>query len=302
MLPPITLNKKAQARRTASLIAISLAGLLMAVAGLTPAPASIDNLPARFAIDLPAWLGVTVLAVMGLAGVGIFALMFIGVRQQHRRLEPRKGRILAPLLWLLALLLVWLELRNQPGLTIFETLRTFFATGFAPVSMAPDPDAPPAVASPVLSGLLQALVLALALFMLAVVAWVYLGLLPARRRGAAAPAEHAAFRTAVDESLDDLRNEPDARLAILRCYDRFERLLDVAHVGRLPWQTALEFMRTTLRYPWLPRESTGELTSLFELARFSQHALGPAERERAWQALIAVKAALDRESLRAATA
>jgi hypothetical protein len=43
-----------------------------------------------------------------------------------------------------------------------------------------------------------------------------------------------------------------------------------------------------------------ELTALFELARFSQHALGPPERERAWQALMAVKAALDKESLNAA--
>ena len=283
----------------AALAAISLLGLLLAVGGLMPAPAGIDNLPARFAIELPSWLGITFVIVMGLTALGIFGLMLTGVRQQGRRPEPRKWRTLAPLMWLLALLLLWLELRNHPGLTIFDTLRTFFATTFAPPPVVPDIEAPEPVASPVLSGLLQALILAFSLFMFAVVVWIYLGLRPLRRRPAA-PVERAALEDAVEESLEDLRDLTDARLAILRCYDRFERLLDLVHAGRRPWQTALEFMQSALRYPWLPGEPVRELTELFELARFSRHALRAAERERAWHALMAVKAALDKEDLHAA--
>jgi len=52
---------------------------------------------------------------------------------------------------------------------------------------------------------------------------------------------------AVQDGLDDLANEPDARTAIIRCYRRFERVAARASVPRAPWQTPEEFMRETLR-------------------------------------------------------
>jgi hypothetical protein len=290
----------AQPRRKAILAATALIGLLLAVAGVMPGGTGVD-LPASFAIDLPAWLIVPFFVLLVLHALGVFILMATGVRQRGRLPERQKRNTLVPLLWLFALLLLWIELREHQGIDIFQTLRTFFETGFAPrAPVMPDPEAPPPVPAPLLSSLVQALLLALALLLLAVMAWIYVAFLPSRMLPAAMPAERAAFQEAVQESLDDLRALPDARLAILRCYERFERLLADASVGRSPWQTALEFMRTTLRYPWLPQGGVRELTALFELARFSQHALGPPERERAWQALMAVKAALDKESLNAA--
>lgn len=283
----------------ATLVAIALIGLLLAVAGLMPSTGA-DGLPAAFAIDLPGWLSIPFFVLLALHALGIFILMVTGVRRGGRMPERRKGHALAPLLWLFALLLLWIELRENQGIDIFQTLRALFETGFAPPPAVPEPDAPPPVASPVLSGLLQALLLALAFILFAVLAWVYVALLPGRAPPATAPDIRVALRDAVQESLDDLRAIADARLAILRCYDRFERLLADTSIGRSPWQTALEFMRATLRYPWLPGERVRELTSLFELARFSRHALGPPERERAWQALMAVKAALDEENRHAA--
>jgi hypothetical protein len=59
-------------------------------------------------------------------------------------------------------------------------------------------------------------------------------------------------------------------------------------------------MRTALAHPWLPADGIRELTALFEVARFSRHEVGPAHRERAWRALMAVKSALESEDAHAA--
>jgi uncharacterized protein DUF4129 len=63
----------------------------------------------------------------------------------------------------------------------------------------------------------------------------------------------------------------------------------------------VEFMREAMRHPRLPGAAVRELTGLFEIARFSRHPLGPSHRERAWQALMAVKIALDEKDPHAAT-
>ena len=90
------------------------------------------------------------------------------------------------------------------------------------------------------------------------------------------------LQAAIEESLEDLRTL-EARLAIIRCYRRFEALLDAADVRRPAWQTAREFMQAALRQRALPPDSVRTLTELFEVARFSRHELGAAHRERAWQ-------------------
>jgi Domain of unknown function (DUF4129) len=101
------------------------------------------------------------------------------------------------------------------------------------------------------------------------------------------------FVEAVDESLEDLRAEPDARRAIIRCYARFQRAAAASGLERRPWHTPMEFMREALSRLPAPREAVRALTGLFELARFSDRALGPAERDRALDALDDIKAAID---------
>jgi hypothetical protein len=98
---------------------------------------------------------------------------------------------------------------------------------------------------------------------------------------------------AVDESLEDLRAEPDARRAIIRCYARFERAAAVSGLERRPWQTPMEFMRDALSHLPAPRGAVRALTGLFELARFSDRALGPGERDHAFAALDAIKTAIE---------
>ena len=96
---------------------------------------------------------------------------------------------------------------------------------------------------------------------------------------------------AVDDSLEDLRAESDARRAIIRCYARFERAAAAAGSARLPWHTPMEFMREVLARLPAPA-AVRVLTGLFELARFSNRALGLQDRDRAVDALDDIKAAI----------
>ena len=100
---------------------------------------------------------------------------------------------------------------------------------------------------------------------------------------------------AVQDGLDDLASEPDARTAIIKCYRRFERVAARARVPKAPWQTPEEFMRETLRRLVLPHRAVDRLTRLFELARFSRHALGSPERDTARACLEDIRSALERE-------
>jgi hypothetical protein len=112
-----------------------------------------------------------------------------------------------------------------------------------------------------------------------------------------APGEPPAtpLAEAVEDSLEDVRTEPDARQAIIRCYGRFERVAADSGFARKPWLTPMEFMREALeRWP-LPRRAVPTLTGLFELAQFSHRALGPVERDRALDALDEIKAALEQD-------
>ena len=98
---------------------------------------------------------------------------------------------------------------------------------------------------------------------------------------------------AVSESLDDLRSEPDARAAIIRAYRRFELALSAARMPRPAWQTPAEFMRSVLAEASMPSAPVQRLTSLFELARFSERPLGADARAAACDCLDEVKTALE---------
>ena len=100
---------------------------------------------------------------------------------------------------------------------------------------------------------------------------------------------------AIEESLDDLRTEPDARRAIIRSYARFERAAAATGLRRRPWQTPMEFMHEALSRLPAPRGAIRTLTGLFELARFSDRVLGTGDRDRALDALDDIKTAIDAE-------
>jgi hypothetical protein len=99
---------------------------------------------------------------------------------------------------------------------------------------------------------------------------------------------------AVEESLGDLRTEPDARRAIIRSYGRFERAAAATGLRRRPWQTPMEFMHEALSHLPAPRSAIRTLTGLFELARFSDRTLGTGDRDRALDALDDIKGGIEK--------
>jgi hypothetical protein len=281
-------------RRKVALGAASLAGLLLAVAGMMPAATAVESRSARLVLDLPDWLGIPFVVLACLATLFIAVLLAPGARPRPELRAVRKQAAMAQLL-LLAVVLLMVGLREHVGLNLGELAQRFAELTGPPSSAAMRDAGQPtdAAQSAVVNGLMQVLLLILALFAFGAMAWLFLAVLPQRGRGVARTFDGPALQAAVEESLDDLRRLADARLAIIRCYDRFERVLAAADVRRPPWQTVLEFMRTALKVPQLPDADVRTLTGLFEIARFSRHELGPEHRERAWQALMAVKTALE---------
>lgn len=154
----------------------------------------------------------------------------------------------------------------------------------------PGPGAPPIV-----TWTFGALALALALAALAVALWVVFGeRLTAWWQAPPVEAPPEPLAAAVEESLEDLRAESDARRAIIRCYARFERVAAASGVARRPWLTPMEFMREALGRLPVPRAAVPVLTGLFERARFSHHALGMPERDRALAALDEIRMSMER--------
>jgi hypothetical protein len=269
----------------------ALVGLLLAVAGTMPAATDGEGVAGRLVVELPPWLSLPFLILMSLAALYIFLLMIPGLRMRPKRPPEQHGSMARMALLLLLAAPLFAGLKDHLPVDLASLLSGF---GNPQPSLAsPGAEAPPAVRSAAVEGILETLLLALGLIGFGVVAWLYLAILPERGRATLPPLGAAELHGAVEESLDDLRTLPDARLAIIRCYDRFERALAGADVRRPPWQTATEFMRTALAHPLLPADGVRELTSLFEVARFSRHEIGPPHRERAWRALMAVKAALE---------
>jgi len=107
------------------------------------------------------------------------------------------------------------------------------------------------------------------------------------------PQRAVSASVGVAEADDDLRAEPDPRMAIIRAYRRFERALALAREPRLPWQTPREFMRTTLARVSLPVAAVARLTALFETARFSDRPIGLDARDAACDAVDEITRALE---------
>jgi len=103
-----------------------------------------------------------------------------------------------------------------------------------------------------------------------------------------------AVSQALDESLDDLRNEPDLRRAIIAAYARMERALAAGGLPRRPSEAPFEYVERALGELETSAESARRLTDLFEWAKFSHHEPGPEMRDDAIDALIAVRDELRR--------
>lgn len=98
-----------------------------------------------------------------------------------------------------------------------------------------------------------------------------------------------AVAEALDESLDDLRSDPDLRRAIVAAYARMENALRGVGLPRRPAEAPLEYLQRALETLPMSGPSVQRLTDLFEWAKFSHHEPEPAMRDEAVQALEAVR-------------
>jgi hypothetical protein len=133
--------------------------------------------------------------------------------------------------------------------------------------------------------------IAIVLGVLLVVAAIY-GVLSSRREPRLfrpPPETPEAIAAALDESLDDLRTDPDLRRAIIAAYARMEAALGVAGIPRRPSEAPLEYVERALLTLHASADAVRRLTDLFEWARFSHHEPEPSMRDDAIDALVAVR-------------
>lgn len=289
-------------------------GLLLAIAGTLASPEGVplENLPSRVFVPLPDWLIIGALAALAIASLIFIAMILPRPRPRRKKGEQdyemyhepqRVPPILAVFLLLLALTpgamlggaIYWLD---RSEMSVVPHSGGMLAGRSHPPAQAPAsesrPEAPSRPASPVTTGLIGTLALLIGFGSLGFVLWLRFGDQLRRMPADFAPL-HAPLAAAVEVSLDDLRREPDARIAIIRTYQHFEQALAKAAFPRRAWQTPLEFMRAALGKLPLPAPATRSLTGLFELARFSRNPVGTEERERAWRSLLEIRGALDKE-------
>jgi len=98
-----------------------------------------------------------------------------------------------------------------------------------------------------------------------------------------------AVSRALDDSIDDLRRDPDIRRAIVAAYARMEAALAHAGVPRAAAETPYEYLERSLVELDAGADGARRLTDLFERAKFSHHEPAESMREEAIDALIAVR-------------
>lgn len=107
---------------------------------------------------------------------------------------------------------------------------------------------------------------------------------------------------AIDQSLDDLRNDPDLRRAIVAAYARMEYALGRAGLPRHPAEAPFEYVERALQSLETSSDAIRRLTALFEWAKFSHHEPEAEMRDEAIDALVAVRDELARPAEQAVTA
>lgn len=300
---------------------LTVFGLLLALAAnMTPAQAPlVESGRARLMIGLPFWLKTTILGALAVAGLGLLIFLFFPLRLRRRRKGEEEFQIVhevpKPSPWV-AVVLVGIALApiafagwllwwggpesESPGKPVPPSMA---AHGSVTQPTTPTPSLP-AVTQPLFSGAVGVLGLAVAVACLGMVLWLLAG---DRVIGGWEPPTRSdrippGLAEAVEESLDSLRRDPDARRAIIRCYRRFEGVLAGIGFPRAPWETPAEFMTKALGRLPLPQSALRSLTGLFELSRFSRHPVGPAERDVALGSLTEIKGAVEREDTHAPSA
>ena len=193
-------------------------------------------------------------------------------------------------------LVVWLSSSGWQPLDIEQGQQQVTpSTRLAPSLAQEAPPEKPAAAAPGFAWTLFILAALVGLCMLVGGVWILFGDRIERWWYGLTYVEEArrALRNAVEIGLDDLLREPDPRRAVIVCYRRLEQVLEQHGLPWAQWQTPVEYVHVILQRFHLPAARLHGLTTLFELAKFSAHALGEREKQTAVEALRTVKTTLE---------
>ena len=131
--------------------------------------------------------------------------------------------------------------------------------------------------------------------------WIlYEGWGKTRFQGATDDPHPRQVQRAVAAGLQELRTHTDPRQAIIACYARLEHLLTDYGLPAYEHLTPQEYMGTALQELDLPTEAFAGLVALFELARYSLHALDDTSRTQAIVYLEQLQAHLEQDHTHAA--
>jgi hypothetical protein len=271
-------------------------GLLLALTSTVgPLPSPGGEPGASLAIRLPDTVRMVVLGLLGLSVLILLAIQRPRSPSDDELLPVQVPRRLPP--WVAALIpltiigvwyLIWQHWSGGEGhpiedaFTAIAGLLELLALARKPPTSLPFFDLTLAVLGVLLAVTLFALMVLIA-FADRLAAW-------RAGRGAVRAVAPVAEASTVDDG--DLRAEPNARVAIVRAWGRFEHAVAGARAPRKPWQTPTEFMRATVARLPVPTLPVTRLTALFELARFSDRPLGTDARDAACDCLDEITAAL----------
>jgi hypothetical protein len=272
-------------------LAVALGGLLVGVVALSSEPGhdGSDSPASRLLIALPHEV-VTLASIAGLLAILLWFAFLLALARRRGKDGEVERALWGALFFSLIVTAVAFWHRDVPEGLLFRWSGRQAATDQLAVPAGPEP---PTVSLPLFTGAVSALMIVAALASLGLAGLVLFGDRLAEWWGRPATAGRRPLAVAVEESLDDLLGEGDARLAIIRCYRRFEDALARSRVPRAPWQTPLEFMRDALARLPLPSDAVERLTRLFERARFGNEPLAPVDRDAAWGSLLEIRRSLE---------
>ena len=99
----------------------------------------------------------------------------------------------------------------------------------------------------------------------------------------------------VESGIDDLQTIDDPRSAVIACYSRMERVVELSGVEHRASDTPFELLSRLLLEREVSSESARRLTELFEEAKFSTRSIDESMRVEALEALIDVRSELQGE-------
>jgi Domain of unknown function (DUF4129) len=272
--------------------ALVLLGLVVVAAGGYRLSGSSSSQPSPYAVDTILTIVLAFYAIGAVALIGGAFWAGLEVRRNPGPVRPRQRSVSRVLVMLgaLSLLLVaaerfnWRNLHRDHGQQAAQT-STLPAGGAAKSNQRPKAKHEAQFRLVPFLAVLGAAAAAFGAF--------YVAEGRRRRRLPREPLVADELSEVLDETLEDLRAERDPRRAVIAAYARMERVLAAHGVPRRRSEAPHEYLERVLTELTGGGRAARRLTTLFERARFSPHAIDEGLRAEALDALTALRIELE---------